>query len=138
MVCTKDMQDLCEICKSEKQVQVRMCPHDMCPDAGLCSGCLYDSPEDHSMCYVLGSGVSDKLRKRKALLAAGEYVLNSAINIGGGMVHAIFGNQSVDVGRYIPLEYYHSLPKNEVFTLRHIETQVGTRLAPSEYDIELE
>lgn len=110
----------------------------MCPDVNLCRSCYYSNAEDHSLCYILGGDVLAKERKRKELLNAGEYILSSAINVGRGVVHAIFASKGIDVGRYMPLEYYQSLPKNEVLTLSEIDSQIKMKPAPSDYYIELE
>lgn len=71
------------------------------------------------------------------LLNNGEYVLSSAINIGEGLVHAIFHGKTFQVGRYMSLNYYISLPKNDLVTLSQVDSQAKLKAAPNEYQIEL-
>jgi hypothetical protein len=127
----------CKICGTQKQVKPRACPYRICPDEQLCRVCYYSGTEDHSTCYLLQTDtVLIKKRKRESLIDSGEYVFSSSINVGNGIIHAIFHGKVFDIGRYVPIDIFMGLPKNEIITLSQIDSLAKLESAPTEFQIE--
>jgi hypothetical protein len=103
---------LCDICGASGARKYR-CPFGYCQPIAACPACRKNHAAEFGRAAHRAHGCEkEHLRfaaeeaARATAIAAGEFVLCSALNAENGMVHAIFRNASTEKGKLIPRAIY--------------------------------
>ena len=103
----------CDICDASGGVRRVPCPSKWCQAVAMCKVCRDTKrlPADyHANCAGSAARFRAEREQQAALLAAGEYVRCSALQVADGRVHVLFKNKDgKDIGYYMARETYHAI-----------------------------